>query len=422
MPIIGIDDTDSAREMCTTYITIEILKRTSLDLIGFPRLVRLNPNIPLKTRGNAAISITLGRGMGSKQEVGKIDGETVHSYERFEEAKLDIDLMSIIEEFSPRDEKTNPAVIVTGERENENFYWEAVREFVDYREVKGRIGGEIETINGDVGIVGANAANSWPEKHATYELISYLKKERWGGNHFVSPIGAEYLERNFPDTFDNFDFANNYNAIRPTTKTPVLFGIRGIDHVNLHRTLEYIESEPYDSYIIYKTNQGTDDHLVRRTISGTRLYDSSIIDGVVASNPVMIRGGVAIFDFSDGSGSIKAVAMQPTKEFRETVTKLRRGDRLRLFGGITKEGYINLEKFKVLSLSNVLEIEPPVCLNCNIKMESVGKGKGYRCRKCGKRGEGEAKDASRDIAAETYEVPIVARRHLSRPLKLGVIA
>ena len=69
MPIIGIDDTDSKTEMCTTYLTIEILKTSNLDLVGYPNLVRLNPNIPLKTRGNAAISITLGRGGGERTEI-----------------------------------------------------------------------------------------------------------------------------------------------------------------------------------------------------------------------------------------------------------------------------------------------------------------------------------------------------------------
>ncbi|MEM0501968.1 MAG: DNA-binding protein, partial [Thermoplasmata archaeon] len=50
---IGVDDTDSSEGMCTTYLAPQILLKLNLDLIGFPRLVRLNPNIPWKTRGNA---------------------------------------------------------------------------------------------------------------------------------------------------------------------------------------------------------------------------------------------------------------------------------------------------------------------------------------------------------------------------------
>ena len=43
---IGIDDTDSPKGMCTTYlavIAIEELQREGVEVIGFPRLIRLNP-------------------------------------------------------------------------------------------------------------------------------------------------------------------------------------------------------------------------------------------------------------------------------------------------------------------------------------------------------------------------------------------
>ena len=59
---IGLDDTDSKKGGCTTYIgalLIRRLKRLGLRLAGFPRLIRLNPNCPFKTRGNAAIALRL---------------------------------------------------------------------------------------------------------------------------------------------------------------------------------------------------------------------------------------------------------------------------------------------------------------------------------------------------------------------------
>jgi len=49
---VGIDDTDSLKGGCTTYVATELVDKLKYDLIGFPRLVRLNPNIPWKTRGN----------------------------------------------------------------------------------------------------------------------------------------------------------------------------------------------------------------------------------------------------------------------------------------------------------------------------------------------------------------------------------
>ena len=422
MPILGIDDTDSRTEMCTTYLTIEILKNSNLDLIGFPRLVRLNPNIPLKTRGNAAISLTLGRGEGKKEAVGRIGEESINSFKRYREERMDIDIMSIIEKFSPKEKDTNPALVIGREKNDENFYWDAVREFVDYAKVVDKVKGDFWSINGQVGIVGANAAISWPERNPTYELIAYLEREMWSGSHFVDDSSSKLIERTFVDTFDNFDFKNNYNAIRPTTKTPVLFGIRSIEPTRLIDYERYIKSEPFSSFVIYKTNQATDDHLVERTIEESKLYSSSIIRGFVSSEPSWSRGGILSFDIESNGKKIRVVAMEPTKEFRTLLSKLTRGDEVRVYGGITKVGFINIEKIEVISVSRIKEIRPPLCPKCKTRMESVGRSGGFRCRKCGARSnKGEERTENREIAPGFYEVPIIARRHLARPLKLGIV-
>ena len=58
---IGIDDTDSHEGMCTTYLAslvVDTLEQYGVDFLDYPKLVRLNPNIPYKTRGNGAVSIS----------------------------------------------------------------------------------------------------------------------------------------------------------------------------------------------------------------------------------------------------------------------------------------------------------------------------------------------------------------------------
>jgi len=40
------------------------------DIIGYPKLVRLNPNVPWKTRGNGAVSLQIGTGKGKKVKIG----------------------------------------------------------------------------------------------------------------------------------------------------------------------------------------------------------------------------------------------------------------------------------------------------------------------------------------------------------------
>ncbi|MDG6910341.1 MAG: DNA-binding protein, partial [Nitrososphaerota archaeon] len=59
--LVGLDDTDSSRGYCTTYLAYRIAVDLQSDVrvLPFPRLVRLNPNIPFKTRGNAAVCLQI---------------------------------------------------------------------------------------------------------------------------------------------------------------------------------------------------------------------------------------------------------------------------------------------------------------------------------------------------------------------------
>ena len=61
---IGFDDTDSRDGGCTTYVCFEFVSRLyekGYCLCEYPRLVRLNPQVPWKTRGNGAVAVHVGR-------------------------------------------------------------------------------------------------------------------------------------------------------------------------------------------------------------------------------------------------------------------------------------------------------------------------------------------------------------------------
>ena len=94
---IGIDDTDSRKGMCTTYLATIMIERLEKEkvgkLIGFPRLIRLNPTIPYKTRGNCAVSFLLEVDDGKRDEVIDIARDVVEEYAELE------------------DENTNPGVV-----------------------------------------------------------------------------------------------------------------------------------------------------------------------------------------------------------------------------------------------------------------------------------------------------------------------
>jgi tRNA(Ile2)-agmatinylcytidine synthase len=57
---IGLDDTDSTKGGCTTYLAallIENLEKFNVQFLDYPSLIRLNPNAPWKTRGNGALCL-----------------------------------------------------------------------------------------------------------------------------------------------------------------------------------------------------------------------------------------------------------------------------------------------------------------------------------------------------------------------------
>ena len=59
---IGVDDTDSPDGMCTTYLASQIInefKENGIELVDYPRLIRLNPFARHKTRGNGGVALKI---------------------------------------------------------------------------------------------------------------------------------------------------------------------------------------------------------------------------------------------------------------------------------------------------------------------------------------------------------------------------
>ena len=99
---------------------------------------------------------------------------------------------------------------------------------------------------------------------------------------------------------------------------------------------------------------------------------------------------------------------------------LKVGDEVEIYGGVREEPLtVNLEKIRVLHLKSVIKkIENPVCHLCGKHMKSRGANQTYRCIRCGTSSDTPKKIViKRELKTGFYEVPVCARRHLSKPLK-----
>lgn len=414
--------------MCTTYLASELITEFSeRDVIGYPRLIRLNPNIPWKTRGNGAISIRLGKGYGKRYLIGNIQGMDYFGYPKGEsvdipDAKKRIQrIMEAHAQFS--DENTNPAFVIMKKKPSPSLYWKAVREVVELKDVKKILklkNAEYKGYKNQRGLVGAASAISWRPRDKTYEVIVYREKKRWGTKRKVDTKSVIAMDSKFSSTFNNYDYRNKVVAITPNSPCPVLFGIRGDETRDLLKAKEIIESEKKDRWILFETNQGTDEHLQRKSIGKITKYSSVITSGVVSEKPRTIEGGHVIFELKN-KRTIDCAAYEPTKEFRSLIRKLVPGDFVTVYGGIREDPMtINMEKIRIEKLVPISKkVQNPVCKKCKKSMKSIGKAAGYRCIKCGdKVGEEKAryKREKRDIKVGFYEVPVCARRHLAKPL------
>lgn len=426
---IGVDDTDSVKGGCTTYLATEIIREfQEYDVIGYPRLVRLNPNIPWKTRGNGAVSIRLGEGVGKRFLIGEIGNKKCYGYPKCSEntiydAKNIMGKMNkIFEKYAFfDDENTNPAFVIMKKKPKPGLYWDAVRKIVNLNDVKKILKQNNALYHGyknKRGLIGATSAIAWKPKDKTYEIITYREKERWGSKRNVNEESVIKMDKKFLFTFNNYDYENKKIIIAPSSPCPVLFGIRG-DKTNLLKPMKTIKSEKIDRYVIFETNQGTDEHLQKKKIRSIKAYDSVIVKGTILEKPRTIRGGHVIFSISESKHHTDCAAYEPTKNFRNLIRELEKDDAVTVFGGVREKPLtVNIEKIKIEKLSEVYEKIIPVCPECGKKMKSIGKNQGYRCRRCGiKTKEIETKKIERKIKTGFYEVPVCARRHLSKPLK-----
>lgn len=429
---IGIDDTDSTEGMCTTYLAALLADELSAfgSVVGFPYLIRLNPTIPYKTRGNAALGIDL---------------RLFHDDSKTRTDVIDFVTNKISEYAEVSCDKTNPgAVFIFDEvfdslrRPLNDFFKKAVTDVIEIEDTVSILNDfesefpnsvfhfSLKNGRGLIGSLAVCGAMLNPDWDLTYEYLAYRLpsnyKKSGGVERFVDSESLILADKmTVPETWDTIDYDKKtkpFPVCVPSGNDPVLFGIRGNSADAVKTAAEFVVSEEIERFQIFQTNQGTDAHLIPiRSVSEMQPLHSYILEGIVDSKAETIEGGHDIFKLKDLNGSLlECAAYEPTGNFRHIVRELIPGDMIRVYGSF-KSDTLNLEKMKILKLAEAFKLDNPTCSNCGKRMESAGAGQGFRCRKCKTKADSKIEiSVPRQILEGYYEVPSSARRHLSKPL------
>jgi tRNA(Ile2)-agmatinylcytidine synthase len=273
------------------------------------------------------------------------------------------------------------------------------------------------------GLVGAIGAIGYSFGDHTYELLSYRKKSHFGKKRRIVDASVKQMQdATYPRTFNSYDEKKNRALFAPHGPDPVFFGIRGEDAKSVLSASELVKAhEKPVGHLIFKSNQGTGDHLQNELdVFSLRPYLSGVITGVVLKEPQMEKGRHVIFSIIKDGVEINCAVYRPTGITKQAMCLIR-GDKIRVGGGIRKSSAkhartLNVEFFKVLELQKNTTLVNPLCDQCNKRMKSKGHNQGFECVRCGRKASGKTTlQMPRQIEAKLYIPQPSAHRHLTRP-------
>ncbi|MHB8566124.1 MAG: TiaS agmantine-binding domain-containing protein [Nitrososphaerales archaeon] len=415
---MGLDDTDSSEGMCTTFLAYNIARRLVGDkrrntvFLDYPNLIRHNPNIPWKTRGNASLVLRI-KSEYTEEQIFKL-------CERF------------LREHSTSDRANSGLVLYSGTKIPEDmrdFSRRALSAVLSVKEAKALAAKhelKILGLRSEQGLVGALAGigNTLLGDY-TFELIAYRKNvslPRMIDREKIIKMDAES-----PQTFSNLDRENGRIMIMPHGPDPVLCGIRGESPPAVKSAFELLGPlKNCRGWMIFRSNQGTGEHL-REMIRlwNPKAYSSGMVRAEVSSRPRVEQGGHVFLGVRNEEGEIECAFYEPTGPFRKIAQSLLVGDILELAGGIRKSTskhskVLNVESITVISKAKNVRYDNPHCPECGKRMSSLGRGQGYSC-KCGFKSKSLQKkeiEIERKVEArKLYLPPVRAHRHLTKPLQ-----
>jgi len=418
---VGLDDTDSTRKGCTTYVVallVEKLQKLGANFIDYPNLIRLNPNVPWKTRGNGALCLRIQYNENIEEKIKETTISTVEEHADFEFKGTDPGIVFFKKTKIPKEVKIfakNATAGIVTLKEALQLVKKFEAEAVGFKKARGIIG--------SLAAIGENLQGDH-----TYEILAYRVPENYGLKRKVDSASIFEMDKvTAPYTFNNVDQEKRRIVITPRGPDPILFGIRGETPEIVKKAFEIVKPlEPVERWAIFRTNQGTDAHLKRvEKLSQIKPYSPVIARGIVSANPKIIPLRHVVFSIKDESGQIDCAAYEPTGALRKIARKLIVGDHVEVCGGVRKPPKnnpltINLEKIRLLRLASKIVYQNPLCPKCGKRLKSMGKNKGFRCNKCGSRYPKLEKvevKSKRDIRTGLYITSTRSQRHLTKPFR-----
>ena len=390
---LGLDDTDHLGGGCTTYSLFELVKNLPEQYsAGDFRLVRLYPFASKRTRGNAAVAV-------------KIDGENYQELLSFLDLWWKENILPLkgmvtqSDDYHRKQSPTDPGMVWFEEQPNENTYWECVTREVTV--------GEMPTATkswGGHGVIGATAAIAWPSRDYTFEAISWRTKKSVENcsDRKVDLVRLAEIDED-PNTFMSRDLRSNSVLISPRGNCPVLFGLRAKTFESAKKGCEFLvesnNTESIEGYVVFQTNQATDDHL------GDEM--SSVVDSIEIKKrgtvKILCDNGDELMAFAE-SGDVKILAQW-----------LKSGDKVQYNGMKNEDSTIHLERLQVLSAAP--DKHRPKCSECDSTLKSMGKNQLLRCPKCRKKFADQWINIERNPPFSNWvQPPKDSMRHLSKPI------
>ena len=426
---VGLDDFDSHTGGCTTHLATYLLnslasKIKNIMLFDYPNLVRLNPSIPWKTRGNGAVALRILLPCEIAENLESV-------VEMLEELTDDYMKKMGIE---PGSTGIEPGLAVAHHTALNGLAWiyrKAVSDIVfvdqDLYSKLSRRGIVFSKRFNKRGLVGALAAITWildEGSDYTYELLTYRSRKMYSRDRCIDENSVNLFdELTRGSTFNNYDYDEGRVLIAPHGPDPILYGIRGEDPDTLSIGLHVIKvCEPIAAWTIFRTNQGTDSHAVARTIDSLRPFRTGRIRGVVASTPKILQGGAVLIKVFDPTGEILVAFFKPSK-LTEVVSNLDIGDLIEVQGHVKLWNGLQVfhgEKIVLLRISRKVHCKAPPCPQCGRRMKRKGIGKGYECDHCNITIFNPILDCMTEIRAlrhALYLPPPHVQKHLVKPVE-----